>query len=51
MVRKAGNTVNPGNVMQLEKAQRGKQRQFMPPATKEELEEAVEIARAIRQRE
>ena len=37
--------------MQLEKAQRGKQQRFMPPATKAELEQAVEIAREIRQRE
>ena len=37
--------------MQVERAQRGSKKQFMPQATKEELEEAVEIARAIRQRE
>ena len=37
--------------MQVERVQRGSKKQFMPQATKEELEEAVEIARAIRQRE
>ena len=37
--------------MQVERVQRGSKKQFMPPATKEELEEAVEIAREIRQRE
>jgi len=51
VARRAGNTANLGNAMQLEKAQRGKQQRFMPPATKAELEQAVEIAREIRQRE
>ena len=51
MARRDGNTANLGNAMQLEKAQRGKQQRFMPPATKAELEQAVEIAREIRQRE
>jgi len=37
--------------MQVERAQRTSKKQFMPPATKEKLEEAVEIARTIRQRE
>jgi len=51
VARRDGNTANLGNAMQLEKAQRGKQQRFMPPATKAELEQAVEIAREIRQRE
>ena len=37
--------------MQLERAQSAKQPQSMPPATRKELEEAVEIAREIRNRE
>ena len=37
--------------MQLERAQSAKQPQSMPPATRGELEKAVEIAREIRNRE
>ena len=37
--------------MQLERAQSAKQPQSMPPATRGELEKAVEIAREIRTRE
>ena len=37
--------------MQVERAQRGNKKRYMPPATKEELEQAVELAREIRQRE
>ena len=37
--------------MQLERARSAKQPQSMPPATREELEKAVEIAREIRTRE
>ena len=37
--------------MQVERVQRGKPQRFMPPATKDELEKAVNLAREIRQRE
>ena len=51
MGRKDGNTENQVNAMQLERVQRSSKKRFMPPATKAELEQAVEIAREIRQRE
>ena len=51
MGRKDGNTENLVNAMQLERVQRSSKKRFMPPATKAELEQAVEIAREIRQRE
>ena len=51
MVRRVGNTATKENAMQLERAQSAKQPQSMPPATRGELEKAVEIAREIRTRE
>ena len=37
--------------MQLERAQKGKQEQFMQAATAEELKKAINVAREIKQRE
>ena len=45
------NGENPGNYMQLERAQKGKQEQFMQAATPAELKKAINVAREIEQRE
>ena len=51
MVAKDISGVKTGNVMQVEQLQNVRAERPMPLATRSELEQAVEVARELRQRE